>query len=214
MKNDKKPGTLQKMKLIASLTSPFSRKVRIVANEKRIDFDLVVDIPWEPDTHVPDYNPLGKVPVWVLDDGKTLFDSRVIVEYLDSISPVNHLIPTDARARIAVKRFEALADGICDAAALVYLERKRPAERQDPAWIDRQLRKVDAGLASLSADIGMNNWCMGEFFTLADIAVGCALGYLDLRFPEIDWRRSQPHLSELYDRIMQRQTFRDTVPIS
>lgn len=212
MKNDKKPPTLQKMKLIASLTSPYARKVRIVATEKRIDFDLVVDIPWDPATHVPEYNPLGKVPVWVLDDGKTLFDSRVIVEYLDGISPVGHLIPTDARGRIAVKRFEALADGICDAAVLIFLERKRPEDKQDPTWIDRQLGKINAALASLSDDIGMNNWCMGETFSLADVAVGCALGYLDFRFPEIDWRRSQPHLSELYDRIMQRPTFRDTTP--
>lgn len=212
MKTDKKPALLQKMRLIASLTSPFARKVRIVAHEKRVDFDLVIDNPWEPNSHVPEYNPLGMVPVWVLDDGKTLFDSRVIVEYLDNISPVGHLIPTDPRARIAVKRFEALADGISDAAVLIFLERKRPAEHRDPQWIERQLAKVNAGLAGLSADIGMNKWCMGEFLTLADIAVGCTLGYLDLRFPEIDWRRSQPHLSELYDRLMQRTAFVDTAP--
>jgi glutathione S-transferase len=212
MKVEKKPTVLHKMKLIASLTSPFARKARIVAIEKRIDFDLVVDIPWEPTSHVPDYNPLGKVPVWVLEDGKTLFDSRVIVEYLDGISPVGHLIPPDPRARIAVKRFEALADGICDAAVLIFLERKRPAEHQDLQWIERQMGKINAGLAGLSEDIGMNNWCMGEFFTLADIVVGCCLGYLDFRFTEIDWRRSQPHLSELYDRIMQRPSFKDTVP--
>jgi glutathione S-transferase len=212
MINNKKPTVVQKMKLIASLTSPFARKVRIVAAEKHIDFDLVIDIPWEPTTHVPEYNPLGKVPVWVLDDGKTLFDSRVIVEYLDSVSPVGHLIPTDPRARISVKRFEALADGISDAAVLVYLEHKRSLACQDPQWIERQLGKINAGLASLSEDIGMNTWCMGDFFTLADIAIGCTLGYLDFRFSEIDWRRSQPHLSEFYDRILQRQTFKDTMP--
>ncbi len=212
MPNSKKPAGLQKMRLIASLTSPFARKARIVAIEKRIDFDLVLDNPWESTTHVPDYNPLGMVPVWVLEDGKPLFDSRVIVEYLDSVSPVGHLIPTDPRARIAVKRFEALADGICDAAVLIFLERKRPLEHQDPQWIERQLGKIHAGLACLSADIGMNNWCMGEHFSLADIAAGCALGYLDFRFPELDWRRLQPHLSEHYDRLMQRPSFRDTAP--
>lgn len=201
-----------KMKLIASLTSPFTRKVRIVAAEKHIEYELVVDSPWTADTRVPDYNPLGKVPVWVLEDGKTLFDSRVIVEYLDNISPVGHLIPTDPRARIAARRCEALADGICDAAVLVYLERQRPAPQQDPAWIDRQLGKVEAGLAAMSADLGMNNWCLGDTFSLADIAFGCALGYLDFRFPEIDWRRSQPHLSEFYDRIQRRPAFRDTAP--
>jgi glutathione S-transferase len=214
MLTEKKTSAPHKMKLIASLTSPFARKVRIVAAEKHIEYELVIDIPWEADTKVPEYNPLGKVPVWVLEDGKTLFDSRVIVEYLDNISPVGHLIPTDPRARIAVRRCEALADGICDAAALVFLERKRPAARQDPDWIARQLGKVDAGLAMMSTEMGMHNWCMGDAFSLADIAAGCALGYLDFRFPELDWRRSQPHLSEFYDRIMQRPTFRDTMPVA
>lgn len=211
-KNDKKPVVFQKMKLIASLTSPFARKVRIVAAEKHIEYELVVDIPWDTETKVPDYNPLGKVPVWVLDDGKTLFDSRVIVEYLDGVSPVGHLIPTDFRGRIAVKRFEALADGICDAAVLIFLERRRPEAQRDPEWIERQMGKITASLAMLSSDIGMNTWCVGDVFGLADISVGCALGYLDFRFPEIDWRRSQPYLSELYDRIMQRPTFRNTLP--
>lgn len=211
--NNKHPGT-HKMRLIGSLTSPFVRKVRIVAAEKHIEYELVIDVPWEPDTKVPDYNPLGKVPVWVFEDGKTLFDSRVIVEYLDSISPVGHLIPTDARARIAVKRCEALADGIIDAAALAFVERKRPAAQQSPEWISRQFGKVAAGLATMSTEMGMNNWCQGDSFTLADIATGCALGYLEFRFPELDWRRAHPHLSEYYDRIMQRPTFRDTVPVA
>lgn len=204
-----------KMKLIASLTSPFARKVRIVAAEKRIDYQLVVDVPWNADSHVPEFNPLGKVPVWVMEDGKSLFDSRVIVEYLDSISPVGHIVPKDARPRIAVKRWEALADGICDAAALVYLERKRPEARQDPDWIARQLGKVRAGLKAMSDDLGERDWCVGEFFSLADIALGCALGYLDFRFSgEIDWRRAHPNLSELYDRLMRRPEFRDTQPVA
>lgn len=213
MTNSKKAAGTHKMKLIASLTSPFARKVRIVAAEKHIEYELVIDVPWEADTKVPEYNPLGKVPVWVFEDGKTLFDSRVIVEYLDSVSPVGHLIPTDPRARIAVKRCEALADGIIDAAALAFLERKRPEGQQSQEWITRQLGKVEAGLAVMSAEMGMNNWCQGDSFTLADIATGCALGYLDFRFPELDWRRSQPHLSEYYDRIMLRPSFRDTVPV-
>ena len=204
----------QKMQLIGSLTSPFVRKVRIVAAEKFVEYELVVDIPWDENTRVPEYNPLGKVPVWVLEDGKTLFDSRVIVEYLEHVSPVGHLLPKDARPRIAVKRWEALADGVCDAAALVFLERKRAAGKQDPDWIQRQLRKVEAGLKMMSEDLGNQNWCTGEFFCLADVAVGCALGYLEFRFPEIDWRRAHPNLSELYDRLMQRPAFKDTVPVA
>jgi len=201
------------MKLIGSLTSPFVRKVRIVAAEKFIDYELVIDVPWNDDTHVPDYNPLGKVPVWVLDDGKTLFDSRVIVEYLDSISPAGHVLPKDTRPRIAVKRLEALADGICDAAALVFMEKKRPLEQQSQEWISRQMAKVNHGLKAMSDELAMQNWCAGEVFTLADIAMGCALGYLSFRFPELDWRRSHTNLSELFDRLMQRPSFKDTVPV-
>lgn len=204
---------IAKTKLIASLTSPFARKVRIVAAEKFTEYELVVDIPWNEDTQVPKYNPLGKVPVWVMEDGKPLYDSRVIVEYLDSVSPVNHLLPKDARPRIMVKRWEALADGVCEAAASIFLERKRPAEQQNHEWIKRQLGKVQAGLAAMSTDLGQQNHCFGEFFSLADIAVGCALGYLEFRFPDLEWRRAYPNLSALYDRLMQRQSFKDTVPV-
>jgi glutathione S-transferase len=204
----------QKMQLIGSLTSPFVRKVRIVAAEKFVEYELVVDIPWSEDTRVPEYNPLGKVPVWVLEDGKTLFDSRVIVEYLEHVSPVGHLLPKDARPRIAVKRWEALADGVCDAAALIFLERKRHAAKQDADWMQRQMAKVEAGLKMMSDDMSNQTWCTGEFFCLADIAVGCALGYLEFRFPEIDWRRTHPNLSELFDRLMQRPAFKDTVPVA
>jgi glutathione S-transferase len=202
------------MKLIASLTSPFARKVRIVAAEKHIEYQLVVDVPWEAGTHVPEFNPLGKVPVWVLEDGKTLFDSRVIVEYLDSVSPVGHLLPREPRPRIAVKRWEALADGVADAAALVFVERKRPAAQQSQDWIERQIGKVNAGLKAMSDDLGAQDWCSGDSFSLADIALGCCLGYLDFRFPEIDWRRTHPNLSELYDRLMQRPAFKETVPVA
>lgn len=201
------------MKLIASLTSPFARKVRIVASEKHIEFDLIVDIPWNADTEVPKFNPLGKVPVWVLEDGKTLFDSRVIVEYLDGISPVNHLLPKEVRPRTAVKRWEALADGVSDAAALIFIERKRPSEKQSEDWIQRQLDKVHLGLQAMNHELGEHEWCVNGVFSLADVAVGCTLGYLDFRFAdEIDWRRGNASLAELYDRLAQRQSFRETMP--
>lgn len=202
------------MKLIGSLTSPFVRKVRIVAAEKHIEYDFQVDIPWEADTQVPHYNPLGKVPVWIQEDGKSLFDSRVIVEYLDSISPVGHLIPKDVRPRIAVRRWEALADGTADAAALIFLERKRPEAQQNREWIERQIGKVWAALKAMNDDLGKREWCVAETFSLADIAVGCALGYLDFRFKdEIDWRRKHANLAEVHDRLMQRATFRETLPV-
>ena len=200
------------MKLILTLTSPFARKVRIVMAEKKIDYEPVVDIPWEATTRVPDFNPLGKVPVLVMDDGNTLFDSRVIVEYLDMISPVHRLIPEGGRQRIQVKRWEALADGISEAAATAYLERQRPEALRSLEWIDRQQGKITLGLKSLSADLGEKKWCMGDVYTLADIAVGCTFAYLNLRFPELDWRTTYPNLAKLDDRLLQRPSHQDTLP--
>jgi len=172
------------MKLVGSPTSPYVRKVRIVLAEKHIDYDFELDIPWNADSHVPDYNPLGKVPVLVMDDGATLFDSRVIVEYLDNVSPVSRLIPEPNRHRITVKRWEALADGISDAAATIFLERKRPAVQQSADWIVRQQNKVALGLEAAARELGDKIWCDGETYTLADIALGCTLGYLIIPPPK------------------------------
>jgi len=131
-------GNRTHIKLIAAPVSPYSRKVRIVLAEKRIEYDLIVDSPLDPATHVPEFNPLGKVPVLVLDDETTLFDSRVIVEYLDNASPVGRLIPDEIRQRIQTRRWEALADGCTDAAIAVVMEQRRPAELQNAEWIVRQ----------------------------------------------------------------------------
>ena len=200
------------MKLIASLTSPFARKVRIVLAEKHIECELQIDVPWEADTHVPEYNPLGKIPVLLLDDGTPLYDSRVIVEYLDHAAPVHNLLPKDARSRIAVKRWEALADGISDAAAAIFLEKKRPEAQQSAVWILRQEQKVFRGLEVISSDLGDHTWCMGDNYSLADIAVGCALGYLTLRFPHIKWGETHPNLVRLAAKLNERVSFSSTVP--
>ncbi|MFA5242949.1 MAG: glutathione S-transferase [Sulfuricella sp.] len=202
------------MKLILSLTSPFARKVRVVLAEKRIDYEAVVDIPWEATTRVPEYNPLGKVPVLVMDDGHTLFDSRVIVEYLDNLTPVSPLLPKENRPRIAVRRWEALADGVTESAVTIYLEQKRPETRQDPEWIVRQEAQVFRGLEAMSEELGEKTWCTGDFFSLADIAVGCTLGYLDFRFPHIQWREAHPNLAKLADKLAQRTSFAETVPVA
>lgn len=200
------------MKLIGSLTSPYVRKVRIVLAEKRIGYDFEVDSPWNADSHVPNHNPLGKIPILILDDGSTLFDSRVIVEYLDSVNPVSRLIPESNRHRIIVKRWEALADGICDAAAAVFLERKRPAAEQSAEWISRQLTKVTQGLEAAARDLGDKKWCDGNTYTLADIALGCMLGYLAFRFPEIEWRDTSRNLADLFGRLEKRTPFMETAP--
>lgn len=200
------------MKLVISPTSPFARKARIAMMDKKIECETVIDIPWEAKTSVPKYNPLGKIPVLILDDDSTLFDSRVIVEYFDSMSPVSRLIPENGRPRVAVKRWEALADGISDAAATIFLERKRAAERQDPEWIARQQAKIERGIAALADELGDKPWCTEDAYNLADIAVGCTLGYLDLRFPEISWRRRYSNLAALSKKLAQRPSFIETAP--
>lgn len=200
------------MKLIGSLTSPYVRKVRIVLAEKKIDYDLVLDSPWAEGNRVSDYNPLGKVPVLVLDDETALYDSRVIVEYLDTMAPNNRLIPASGRERIGVKRWEALADGLADAAVSVLLEKKRPEAEQSQTGMDRQNVKVNSALKAMSLDLGEQVWCHGNSLTLADIATGCSLGYLSFRFPEIRWDASHPNLLRLYEKLMQREAFADTVP--
>ena len=200
------------MKLIGSLTSPFVRTVRIVLAEKKIDYEFVIDSPWSPESGVANLNPLGKIPVLALDDDTSLFDSRVISEYLDNVAPNNKLMPSTNRERTEVKRWEALADGICDAAALIFLEKKRPAEQQSSEWIVRQQNKIIAGLDYMAAELGDSNWCMGTHFSLADIAAGCALGYLAFRFPEIDWNAKHPNLARLYEKLSHRPAFAETMP--
>lgn len=200
------------MKLVGSLTSPYVRKVRAVLAEKKIEYEFVIDVPWSADTRVPDINPLGKVPVLILDDGSTLFDSRVIAEYLDSVTPNNRLLPSPNRERITIKRWEALSDGVVDAAVAVVLESKRPEAMRDPAWITRHQGKITAGLAALSADLGDHPWCYGNGLTLADIALCVALGYLAFRMPALEWRKAHENLARLYDKVMQRPSLAETVP--
>ena len=200
------------MKLIASSTSPYVRKVRIALVEKKIEYQLLEMSPWAPDNPVHEWSPLGKLPVLVLDDGTRLFDSRVIVEYLDTVSPVSRLIPAPSRQRIAVKRWEALADGVSDAASSIVLERRRPARQQSGEWIARQKQKMTAGIAELSAELADKAWCNGEGYSLADIAAGCALGYLDLRHGEIDWRTDYSNLARLAEKLDKRPSFQDTAP--
>lgn len=200
------------MKLHASPTSPFARKVRIVLAEKRIDYDLREDNPWDADSKVPQFNPLGKVPVLELDDGSALYDSSVIVDYLDTVTPVGRLIPVTTRQRIVVKRWEALGDGVCDAAVSIVLERRRPKTQQSPEAIHRHYGKIKAGLKAMSQDLGEKNFCTGEGYNLADVATGCSLFYLDFRFPDVDWRPDYPNLARLAEKLGKRPSFADTVP--
>ena len=201
------------MKLIGATASPFVRKVRMVMAEKRIDYEFVLENPYDPASKVPEYNPLGKIPTLVMDDGGAVFDSRVIVEYLDTITPVNKLIPPSGRTRVEVRCWEALADGICEAAILARLEANRPIkEQQSPDWIARQMHKVELGLAAASRGLADKPWCSGGTHSLADIATASTLGYLDFRFAHIDWRGDYPNLARLAEKLFKRQSFIDTVP--
>jgi len=204
---------LDPMKLIGSLTSPYVRKVRIVFNEKKVDIDLELENVWAADTKINATNPLGKVPCLIPEDGVAIFDSRVIAEYADALSPVSKLIPSDNRERAAVKTWEALADGIMDAGILARLERTlRPPEQQSQTWFDRQMGKIDNALRQMSEQLGENDWCNGNQMTLADIAVGCAIGYLLFRFPEVKWQAQYPNLDRLHQKLLQRPSFAETVP--
>ncbi|MDC8759462.1 glutathione S-transferase N-terminal domain-containing protein [Janthinobacterium fluminis] len=203
------------MKLIGSLTSPYVRKVRIVLAEKKLDCVFELENVWVPETTIQLANPLGKVPCLMMEDGSAMIDSRVIAEYLDTLTPVCKLLPANgnSRERADIKCWEALADGVLDAGVLVRLERTlRAPEQQSAAWIERQMSKVHLGLAALSQRLGESAYCAGIHYTLADVAVGCALGWLSFRFPEIDWRGAHPNLAKLYDKLAERPSFKDTVP--
>ena len=201
------------MKLLASLASPYTRKVRIVLAEKKIDCDMeLVDV--QPvENPVNAHNPLGKIPALILDDGSALYDSRVIVEFLDGKSPISRLIPEDLRDRVAVRRWEALADGVLDAGLLVRYESMRDAKERSKAWSDKQLARIKRGMAQMSADLGEKPWCHGERYSLADIALGCCLGWLGFRKPgDVDWHREYPALAKHYEKLMARPAFADSVP--
>ena len=203
------------MKLIGAITSPYVRKVRIVMAEKKLDYQFLPEDVWSADTKIAASNPLGKVPCLVMEGGEAVFDSRVIVEYLDTLSPVGKLIPTSGRERAEVKTWEALADGVLDASILARLEATWPGRSEEQrcgAWIDRQMDKVQGALKSMSQGLGEKPFCSGIHLSLSDVAVGCALGYLDFRFPSVEWRTPYPNLAKLSDKLALRQSFIDSKP--
>jgi glutathione S-transferase len=202
------------MKLLASPLSPYTRKVRIVLAEKKIDCDLqTVDVnPVE--NPVNAHNPLGKIPTLVLDDGTALYDSRVIVEFLDSVSPISRLIPDDMRNRVAVRRWESLADGVLDAGLLVRYESMREKkEQQSPEWVAKQLARMHRGMTQMQSELEGKPWCHNGRYSLADIAVGCCLGWLDFRKPGgVDWHAKYPALTQHHKKLLERAPFAESVP--
>ena len=199
------------MKLLASKTSPYARKIRVLLAEKQIAFTLAEESAWNADTTVPRYNPLNKIPVLVLEDGTCLYDSSVIAEYLDPLgAPV--FIPPSGVDRAKVRRDEALGNGIADAGIAIFLERKRATGLQDPAWIARQKSKVEAGIAALERELGGKAYLHGDAMTLGDIACACALLWLEFRLPEFGWRRAHAALGRWIERLEARPSFSETRP--
>ncbi|MDM0035983.1 MULTISPECIES: glutathione S-transferase N-terminal domain-containing protein [Variovorax] len=203
------------MKLIGSAASPYVRKVRVVMAEKRLDYQFVIEDVWSADTTISSSNPLGKVPCLIMDGSEAMFDSRVIVEYLDTLSPVGKLIPQQSRERAEVKTWEALADGVMDAGLLLRMEATwvhRADSERSQAWMDRQRGKINNGIAAMAKGLADKPFCSGIHLSLSDIAVGCVLGWLDYRFPEIDWRADHANLAKLFDKLMLRPSFAETKP--
>ena len=199
------------MKLLAATASPYTRKVRIVLAEKKIECDMqMVDVA-PADNPVNAHNPLGKIPTLILDDGNALYDSRVIVEFLDAVSPLSRLIPEATRDRVAVRRWEALADGVLDAGLLVRYESLRDKKEQSKAWTDKQLARMKRGMDQIAKEIGA--FCHGDRYSLADIAVGCCMGWLDFRKPGgVDWRAEYEPVARHYQKLLERPAFADTAP--
>lgn len=205
------------MQLLYTINSPYARKVRVLALEKQIPLDLKAMVLADDDCPIHQHNPLGKVPTLVLDNGDALYDSKVIVEYLDLLPADNVLIPQDTDLKVQVRRWEALADGLCDAAVAVMLEQRRDQAQQVQTVLDRQMRKVTQALTTLNQDLHKKKWCVNETFSLADIALGASLGYVDLRFKGHrwdgkTWQEQFPNVAKHYGVLVKRPSFKQTMP--
>jgi glutathione S-transferase len=200
-------------KLISATPSPYARKVRIALAEKQIPFELITEVPWDRTTATPQHNPLEKLPILILADGSSIYESSFILQYLELKHPETPLLPADVDGMIAARRFEVLADGVCDAFVLSFFERMRPEAMQSPEWIARQRRKIDGGVAEMARLIGDREFAVGDQFGLGDIAVGTALGYLSVRFPEFEWRRLYPNLAAFCGRMEGRASFEGSIPV-
>ena len=199
-------------RLISATPSPYARKVRIQLAEKNVPFELVTEVPWDTDTRTPQFNPLEKLPVLICDDGETVYESRFINEWVEMKHPTPPLTPSDQDGILRTKRFEILSDGVCDACVLMFWEKARDETNRSTEWTARQMRKCDGGLREISRLLGDADYCIGDRFGMADIAVGSLLGWLNVRFPELPWRERHPNLAALQDRLEARASFEGSVP--
>ncbi len=201
------------MKLYQSPASPYVRKVVVVAHETglidQIELEAVTTAPGAPDANVAKANPVKKIPALVTEDGLSLFDSPVICEYLDSQHEGPKVFPEPGNARWHALRVQAAADGLLDAALLIIYEgRIRPEELHFQPWLDAQMGKIDGALAAL------NTWSedFGDKVDIGTITTGCALGYLDFRFPKKDWRTANRALATWYERFSARPSMQASKP--
>lgn len=198
------------MKLFYSKTSPYSRKVRLTILEKGLkdQVEPVLCNPFEEASTLKSVNPLGKVPVLVLDDGDVLYDSPVICAYLDGQSTHKPLLPEGGMALWRVRRCEALADGILDAAYNVVMERRRPDGERSLDWIRRWTDEITCALPAMETELAD----LGDRLTLAHLAFAAALGYLEFRLPELEWRHNCPASAAWYDVFRTRVSMLETQP--
>ena len=199
--------------LISATPSPYARKVRIALAEKGLPFTLLTEVPWDSTTTTPRYNPLEKLPILLLGDGTSVYESSYILQYLELKHPQVPLVPKDIDGHLAARKLEVLCDGVCDAVVLSLFEKMRAASAS-PEWLARQRRKIEGGMAEMARLVGQRQWAVGEAFSLGDIAVGTATGYVSLRYPDLQWRPLHPDLALFSDRMAQRQSFKDSMPVA
>jgi glutathione S-transferase len=202
------------LRLISATPSPFARKVRIALIEKNLPFELNTEVPWDHTTETPKFNPLEKLPVLILDDGSSVFDSSFILEFLEMKYPQVPLLPRDVDGRLAAKKLDVLCNGVCDAVVLLFFERMRGPDRMSPEWAARQQRKIDGGLREIAHLVGRRRFAVGEEFTLGDIAAATAVGYVSVRYSEMPWRNLYPDLAAYSERMEQRPSLAATRPVA
>ncbi len=206
------------MKLISATPSPWARKVRILLIEKGLDAEIVNDVPWSPATAVPQFNPLEKLPILITDEGESIYESRLIVEWIELNYPEPRMIPCDKEGYILTKKLEVLADGVLDAMLLyMFARRQQPLDQE---WSDRQERKVHGGVTEIARQIGGRRFAVGDRFSLADAAVGAMLGSLafgrqsfPIAVPQGDWSDNFPDLARYFDNLSLRPSLAATVPV-
>ena len=202
------------MKLIIATPSPYARKVRVIMREKNINFEEIIDVPWNTDTLTLGINPLGKIPILLRDGHEPLFDSKVIVQFLDKYKQKPLFYPKDPDENISARLVETVVEGICDSIVLLFLENSRNETLRSKTWIKRQEKKIIEGVKYLSNNLQEKKYFVGNFFNIADVSVFTCLEYLDLRFSKFKWRDRYQNLVSYWLIHKNRQSFIETKPVA